>query len=67
MSTKLGIRAAAKRTRPKLIMRPVRSDMAGALARALAHKNAGHHAEASQWATRLVRLLREHDVLGDDL
>jgi len=65
MSTKLGIRAAAKRTRQKLIMRPVRSEMAGALARALAHKNSGHHSEASQWATRLVRLLRVHGVLAE--
>lgn len=44
-----------------------RTEMNRALAKALAFKSAGKDATAQAWAERLVRALREADILRPDM
>lgn len=41
-----------------------RSDIARALAKAIAYKECGKHAEAAAWAVRLVKLLECAEILA---
>jgi hypothetical protein len=50
--------------KPKVIDRAARVDMNAALARAIAHADIGHLPQAQHHAAVLVRLLREHGLLG---
>jgi hypothetical protein len=54
-----------KPPRYKFISKAARIDMNAALARAIAHRDVGHPATAQHHAAILVRLLREHGLLGD--
>jgi len=40
-----------------------RSEIARALAKAIAYKQCGKHADAEAWARQLVELLECHDIL----
>ena len=54
-----------KPPRHKVITKAARIDMNAALARSLAHVEIGHLPQAQHWAATLVRLLREHGLLGE--
>ena len=42
-----------------------RSAISRAIAKAIAHKNAGNDLLAARWAAHLVWLLESHDILSD--
>jgi hypothetical protein len=58
-------RSLHQRHKPKAIGWEARAAMNTALSRSLAHENAGHREKAQHFAEQLVRLLRDHGLLGD--
>ena len=55
---------ARERAERKLKMTIDRSEVARALAKAIAYKNCGKDAEAAEWARRLVHLLECAEILN---
>ena len=53
----------ARGARSQKLSATERSALNQALAKALAFRDAGKMAEAREWATELVRLLKSHDLL----
>ncbi|HEY1448863.1 MAG TPA: hypothetical protein VGF33_10020 [Caulobacteraceae bacterium] len=44
-----------------------RTEVSRALAKACAFKDCGKHAQAAQWAIRLIDLLEQSDIISDTI